>query len=394
MREDCLILHVSDTHLGARQYGLIEREVDVYEVFEEIIDIALKEHVDMVVHSGDFFDTTRPPMQAVRVAVDGLRKLAEHDIPVVAVLGDHDIPKRREMPPLYLLEHLLPNVYVIGKPGREETWVKRLSSGPGCTVAGVFSHRGVRAKAVREVVSVKLSRGRGERSILVLHQSLKEVSPEHELAASDLPRGFSYYALGHIHKPAVIRVGETVAAYPGSPEALRLDEVGHPKSVLLVAVGGRGVINLEQVKLTNVRPQLVRVISAERVEDEVRKLLRELVQTRFRKKPLLHVVVEGMASPSQRKRIRQLLDPLISYVLDYRLIFEKGVNGVEGAAGYERVERIDLRSLLAERLKDEAAAELALKLLNVLGYGGQTESLREAQRVVEEWFKSRYGVKP
>ena len=394
MGEDCLILHVSDTHLGARQYGLIEREVDVYEVFDEITDIALKEHVDMVVHSGDFFDTTRPPMQAVRVAVDGLRRLAERGIPVVAILGDHDIPKRREMPPLYLLEHLLPNVYVIGKPGREETWVKRLSVGPGCTAAGVFSHRGVRAKALRDVVSVKLSRGRSERSILILHQSLKEVSPEYELAASDLPKGFSYYALGHIHKPASIRVGETVAAYPGSPEALRLDEVGYPKSVLLVAVGNRSVTGIEQVKLTSVRPQLVRTISVERVEEEVRKLLRELVQTRFRKKPLLHVLVEGAASPSHRKRVRQVLDQLAGYVLDYRLIFERSVGRVEHAAGYEHVERIDLRGLLVERLKDEAAAELALKLLNVLGYGGQTESLREAQRVVEEWFKSKYGVKP
>lgn len=45
--------HLSDTHLGYRQYGLIEREDDFYNVFNEIVDKIIDERVDFVIHSGD-----------------------------------------------------------------------------------------------------------------------------------------------------------------------------------------------------------------------------------------------------------------------------------------------------------------------------------------------------
>ena len=94
------VLHTSDTHLGYRQYGIVERENDVYDVFGEIIDIALREHVDLVVHSGDFFDSIRPPPQAILTAIRHLRRLREKGIPFIAILCDHDTPKRRVLPPL------------------------------------------------------------------------------------------------------------------------------------------------------------------------------------------------------------------------------------------------------------------------------------------------------
>lgn len=68
-------LHVSDTHLGAVPSGLLSRARDVYEVFKETIDIALKEHVDIYIHAGDFFNTSTPPPEAYVVAYRGLKKL-------------------------------------------------------------------------------------------------------------------------------------------------------------------------------------------------------------------------------------------------------------------------------------------------------------------------------
>ena len=52
--------HLADTHLGYRQFGLIEREKDFYEVFEKITDKIIEEKVDFVIHSGDLFDNSRP----------------------------------------------------------------------------------------------------------------------------------------------------------------------------------------------------------------------------------------------------------------------------------------------------------------------------------------------
>ena len=43
--------HLADTHLGYRQFGLLEREKDFYEVFDKIIDRIIEEKVDFVIHS-------------------------------------------------------------------------------------------------------------------------------------------------------------------------------------------------------------------------------------------------------------------------------------------------------------------------------------------------------
>ncbi|MEM3252505.1 MAG: metallophosphoesterase, partial [Thermoplasmata archaeon] len=68
-------MHISDTHLGYRQYMLGERETDFYDSFEKVIDLAREEHVDMIVHSGDIFETSRPPNQALKVFKDTLMRI-------------------------------------------------------------------------------------------------------------------------------------------------------------------------------------------------------------------------------------------------------------------------------------------------------------------------------
>ena len=44
--------HLADTHLGYRQFGLIEREKDFYEVFEKVIDKIIEEKVDLNIFNG------------------------------------------------------------------------------------------------------------------------------------------------------------------------------------------------------------------------------------------------------------------------------------------------------------------------------------------------------
>lgn len=68
-----LIMHISDTHLGKRQYSLIEREKDVYQTFSQLIDIAIKEHVNAIIHSGDLFDVFNPSNNAIVEAIRNLK---------------------------------------------------------------------------------------------------------------------------------------------------------------------------------------------------------------------------------------------------------------------------------------------------------------------------------
>ncbi|MEM2200602.1 MAG: DNA repair exonuclease, partial [Ignisphaera sp.] len=99
-----LILHVSDTHLGAIPSGLLFRARDIYEAFKETIDIALKERVNVYIHTGDFFNNPNPPPEAYVVAYRGLKKLKEKDIKVIVIAGQHDLPKRYALSPLSILK--------------------------------------------------------------------------------------------------------------------------------------------------------------------------------------------------------------------------------------------------------------------------------------------------
>jgi len=84
------ILHLSDTHLGNRQYGSDTRRDDFTRAFDSAIDIALEENVDAVIHTGDLFHRRTPSLPIVTDCIEILRKLADEDIPFYGIVGNHD----------------------------------------------------------------------------------------------------------------------------------------------------------------------------------------------------------------------------------------------------------------------------------------------------------------
>ena len=97
------IVHVSDTHIGFSAYrkvddetGINQREMDVYRRFAEFTDKAIEIHPDVVIHSGDLFDSVRPSNRAISVALDNLARITAAGIPVVVIAGNHSTPRLRE----------------------------------------------------------------------------------------------------------------------------------------------------------------------------------------------------------------------------------------------------------------------------------------------------------
>lgn len=84
------ILHVSDTHLGNRQYGSDTRRDDFTNAFESAIDLAIDNNVDAVIHTGDLFHRRTPSLPVVTDCINVLRKLENEDIPFYGIVGNHD----------------------------------------------------------------------------------------------------------------------------------------------------------------------------------------------------------------------------------------------------------------------------------------------------------------
>src|SRR5260221_270494 len=87
------IFHFSDTHLGHQQYprtdgsGLNVREQDIARAFRAVVDLAVAERPDLVVHAGDLFDGVRPGNRALAAAMEGFVRLSGAGIPTIAIAG-------------------------------------------------------------------------------------------------------------------------------------------------------------------------------------------------------------------------------------------------------------------------------------------------------------------
>lgn len=84
------LLHVSDTHLGYRQYHLDERLDDFAKAFSEVISAAIDNNVDAIVHSGDLFHTSRPGITPLQTVFTELQRLQNEDIPFLLIVGNHE----------------------------------------------------------------------------------------------------------------------------------------------------------------------------------------------------------------------------------------------------------------------------------------------------------------
>ena len=98
--------HIADTHLGLEQYGSHEREQDMYDSFNQAIDISINDHVDFVIFSGDIFDVPNPNGTAILQMANALKRLKENSIDSFFVLGEHDISRIRTTPIPYVYHNL------------------------------------------------------------------------------------------------------------------------------------------------------------------------------------------------------------------------------------------------------------------------------------------------
>src|SRR5690606_29533236 len=88
------ILHTADWHLG-KKLDFFSRLEEQKEVLQEICSIADLQEVDLVVVSGDLFDTFNPSVEATELLYKTLKRLTNQgNRPVIAIAGNHDSTDR------------------------------------------------------------------------------------------------------------------------------------------------------------------------------------------------------------------------------------------------------------------------------------------------------------
>jgi exonuclease SbcD len=269
-------LHTSDWHLG-RTLGRRSRDDEFDAVLAEITAIADSVQPDLIVHSGDLFDTYRPAHKDVLRAMrclDGLARIA----PTVVLGGNHDSPELFDL--LGYVCTLRPDAdrgrlhFVHSRGDTEPGTVLDFDSRDGRErvrlaalpyvhpnrylhlFPGFGTTEGAYAAGLRDLQDDLLARlldgydpGR-DVLMFTAHQYVGGAVPSYSermwearepyaTAATALPQ-VAYCALGHIHKPQPVGSGRLPARYAGSPLQMDFGESEETKSVTVVdAAPGR-----------------------------------------------------------------------------------------------------------------------------------------------------------
>ena len=243
-------LHAADLHLDSPLRGLDRYEgAPVDEVrgatrraFENLIAIALRERVDLVVIAGDLYDGDWPDHNTGLFFIKGVTQLADSGIPVAIVRGNHDAASR-----LTKALRLPANVYLFADAGPET----QIFADIGVAVHGQSF---ATAAVVDDLAAAYPRPLAGFFNLGLLHSAL-DGRPGHDPYAPttlDVLRGksYDYWALGHVHAAEVV-CREPWVVYPGNTQGRHIREAG-PKGCALVTVED-GVISQQFIALDVMR---------------------------------------------------------------------------------------------------------------------------------------------
>jgi exonuclease SbcD len=283
------VVHVADTHLGFSAYrkvceedgpykGLNQREVDTYRSFEAFVDKVLELRPDVVLHSGDLFDTVRPSNRALSFALEQLVRLSQAKIPVVIIAGNHSTPRLRETGSAFRLFEHLEGIYPVYRGEYQRIVIGDL------TVHAVPHSEG---EGFKEQLPL-IQRSEGTRyNIAMLHAGVVGFSEfkmnefnEQLVDTGYLRDDMDYIALGHYHQRYDVKRN---AAYSGSTERFSFSEAGQPKGfyVLDLETGSRTFLELPTRPMLDLGPVDAHGMDPVALKEELEGLLSQDLEGRI-----------------------------------------------------------------------------------------------------------------
>jgi DNA repair exonuclease SbcCD nuclease subunit len=207
--------HMADCHIGGwREPQLKELGL---KVFDLAIDTCIKEHVAFILISGDLFNTALPSIDLIRDAAAILRKAKDHDISVYIIPGSHDFsPSGKTMLDVLEKAGLVENVFKF-----ENDKLVFTEDKTGVKITGLLGKRGGLEKSYYEVLDKSSLESEPGFKIFMFHTALAEFNPKglekmESQSVAALPKGFNYYAGGHVHFIFDKKMDDGLLTFPGA----------------------------------------------------------------------------------------------------------------------------------------------------------------------------------
>jgi len=265
------LIHFADLHLGVESYGRIDsssglssRVIEFLSLFDQLVNRALEEDVDVVIFCGDAYKNRNPSQTLQREFAKRINSLAKGGIPVILLVGNHDLPNAEgkantleiydtlAVGNVYVASH--PDVYLIKtKSGVVQVatlpWPRKsvlLSREENTALSFEALNRKIEDNLARTINSLAQRVQKDYPAVLAAHlwvsgaqigsEKGMVLGQDHTLLLSNvaLP-AFDYVALGHIHRHQMLYQDPPVV-YSGSLGKLDFGDEGDTKGFYLVEI--------------------------------------------------------------------------------------------------------------------------------------------------------------
>jgi hypothetical protein len=196
--------HLADCHIGANRGPVLEKLE--LAAFNKAMDICMQERVDFVLISGDLFHANLPDMYVANEAVKKMKEVKDAGIPVYVIYGSHDYSPNGTS-----IIDILDSTGLIKKVVKGEDVDGKLRLGvftdakTGAKLVGISGRKAGLERNYFEILDRECLEKEQGFKIFAFHSAISELKPEFlaqmdSIPVSLLPKGFDYYASGHVHK--------------------------------------------------------------------------------------------------------------------------------------------------------------------------------------------------
>lgn len=271
------ILHTADWHLGHRLHEQSQQEEQTL-FLSWIENYIIKNDIDVLLISGDVFDTGAPSHQSSEMYYNFLIQLkATTCNSVIITGGNHDSPGTLNAPK-QLLDAL--SIKVVGRatekiedevfeieahgekviigavPYLRDGDIRRAVAGESfdeltdkykTALINHYTSSAAQCKLINTTKAPVIAMGHlfaTGGSVSDSEQNIYVGTLGH-IGAEDFPAYFDYIALGHLHRPQIIG-GNDKVRYSGSPNILSFSEIDYDKKVLTLTIKNNQISSIKE----------------------------------------------------------------------------------------------------------------------------------------------------
>lgn len=395
------LLHTADWHLGKHLEGQ-SRLKEQEDFIDELVEIADEHNVELILVSGDIYDTFNPPAEAEKLFFRAMKDLSRDGKRVIIIVsGNHDSPDRLMASyPLAYNQGIIilgtPQSSVVpGRIGKHEI----VEGGRGFLELAINGKRVViltlpfpsekrlnqvlsessEERELQQKYSVKIgeifseleSKFRDDTiNIAISHlfvaggDTCKSERPIHvggglTVHSEHLPERSQYTALGHLHRCQTASKVRN-AYYAGSPLQYSVSEIGYSKCVLLVDLEPGNEPVIEEIKLRNRKP--IEVWEVDGIENALKKCKENSGRPVW---AYLRIKTDRTLLQTEIKEIKKIKPDILSIIP----VISGETEEDEEVAGFEEKDIIELFQEFYKKTKEVEPDEEVLRMFALIVNG-------------------------